>query len=95
MISGNNVGLLISGSTASGNQVLGNFVGTDVTGTLDLGNSQSGVEIADAPDNVIGGTSATGRNLISANYWGVQITGTAIGGRRRPGQLHRHRRSAG
>ena len=75
VISGNNVGLLIIGNAATRNQVLGNFVGTDITGTLDLGNSQAGVEIENARDNSIGGSTATVRNLISANYWGVAITG--------------------
>jgi Calx-beta domain len=75
VISGNNVGLLILGSEAAGNLVQGTFFGTDVTGTLDLGNSQAGVEIEDAPVNLIGGSTASDRNLISANYWGVQIIG--------------------
>jgi hypothetical protein len=82
VISGNNVGLLILGDTASGNQVLGNFVGTDVTGTLDLGNSQAGVEIDDAPANLVGGSSATAtnRNLIAADHKGVVITGSLAAG---------------
>ena len=75
VISGNNVGLLIIGNTATGNQALGNFIGTDITGKLDLGNSQQGVLIDDAPGNSIGGPAATGRNLISANHTGVMITG--------------------
>jgi len=80
VISGNNIGVLIIGSptvgsAASGNLVLGNFVGTDVSGTLDLGNAQSGVEVVDAALNAIGSPTATGRDLISANYVGVLITG--------------------
>ena len=75
VISGNNVGLLIIGSASTRNQVLGNFIGTDITGTLDLGNSREGVRIENAPGNSIGGSTATDRNLISANHWGVVITG--------------------
>ena len=75
VISGNNVGLVILGSTATLNQVQGNFIGTDLTGTLDLGNSQEGVRIENAPGNSIGGSTATDRNLISSNHWGVVITG--------------------
>ena len=64
-----------SGARRAGNQVLGNFIGTDITGTLDLGNSQEGVRIENAPSNSIGGSTATDRNLISANHTGVAITG--------------------
>jgi hypothetical protein len=68
LISGNNGdGLEISNSTATGNQVQGNFIGTDVTGRLDLGNSSHGVSILRARGNTIGGTSAGARNLISGN----------------------------
>ncbi len=75
VISGNNVGLLIIGAGAASNLVVGNFIGTDITGTLDLGNSLEGVRIENAPNNTIGGSSATSRNVISANLTGVTITG--------------------
>jgi hypothetical protein len=75
VISANNVGLLIIGNTATLNQVLGNVIGLDITGTHDLGNSQEGVRIDNAPGNSIGGSTATARNLISANHTGVAITG--------------------
>ena len=98
MISGNNVGLLIIGTAATGNQVLGNFIGTDITGTLDLGNSQEGVRIDNAPGNTIGGTTAAARNVISANHWGVVITGPQAIGNVVQGNFigtddHRHRAS--
>ncbi len=76
VISGNNVGLLIIGAGSAGTQVLGNFIGTDLTGTLDLGNSQEGVLIANSPNNTIGGTTITSVNLISANHSGLVITGS-------------------
>lgn len=75
VISGNNVGVRILGSTSKGNVVLGNNIGTDVTGLTDLGNSQQGVLIDQAPMNTIGGTTAAARNVISANHWGLTITG--------------------
>ncbi len=75
VISGNNVGLLIFGPSATLNQVQGNFIGTDATGKLDLGNSQEGVRIEDGPRNLIGDPTGTARNLISANHGGVTITG--------------------
>ena len=80
VISGNNVGLIITGNAAIRNQVLGNFIGTDVTGALDLGNSQEGVRIENSPGNSIGGSTTTARNLISANHWGVVITGPRASG---------------
>jgi hypothetical protein len=75
VISGNDVGVLIIGNAATRNRVLGNFIGTDITGTFDLGNSQEGVRIENAPGNSIGGSSSADRNVISANHWGVVITG--------------------
>ncbi len=44
------------------------YIGTDVTGTAPLGNGTDGVEIdTGASDNIIGGTTASARNIISAN----------------------------
>jgi hypothetical protein len=75
-------GVLISGN---GNLVQGNRIGTDVTGTVALGNGTagvsgqgSGVDISGASKNTIGGTTPGARNLISANGQnGVYITGSA------------------
>ncbi len=68
LISGNNRnGVEIMGGTSTGNLVQGNFIGTDVTGTLDLGNNGSGVGIIGSPGNTIGGTAAGAGNLISGN----------------------------
>ena len=54
-------------SAATGNVIQGNKIGTDVSGTVDLGNSDRGIEIDDAQDNTVGGTTAAARNLISGN----------------------------
>jgi hypothetical protein len=77
-ISGNtNDGVLLDIS-ASGNQVLGNFLGTDYTGKIALGNS-NGVEIA-GTNNTVGGTASGAFNVISANSnAGVLLDGTATG----------------
>ncbi len=53
--------------TNGGNVISGNFIGTDVTGTQDLGNAGDGVLIDDVPDNQIGGANPEERNLISGN----------------------------
>lgn len=56
----------ISGLSATGNVVQGNFIGTDVTGTASLGNGNNGVLLG-APGNLIGGTTPGTRNIISGN----------------------------
>ncbi len=85
LISGNDntsaVGIRIEGVSATGNQILGNFIGTDVTGTADLGNAGSGIVIRNAPNNVIGGTTPDVRNIISGNnFHGVEIVGSTATG---------------
>ena len=62
-----NSGILINGSGATGNKVAGNFIGTDASGTQDLGNGTRGVDIYNAPNNTVGGTTAAERNIISGN----------------------------
>ena len=59
-----------------GNHIEGNFIGTDTTGDLALGNGLSGVRIGSgSAQNVIGGTTAATRNVISGNRQGVEILG--------------------
>jgi titin len=57
------------------NVVEGNYIGTDMTGTMGLGNTV-GVEINEAVDNTIGGTDAGAGNVISGNTnVGIEIEG--------------------
>jgi CSLREA domain-containing protein len=81
LISGNNRhGVEFLGSGATGNQVQGNFIGTDVTGTVDLGNAGTGVYLNATAANTIGGTAPGAGNLISGNNsHGVEII-TGLGG---------------
>ncbi|MBA3943843.1 MAG: tandem-95 repeat protein [Herpetosiphonaceae bacterium] len=66
LIASNGNGVFIQNSGTSGNQVQGNTIGTDVTGTKDLGNSDSGVVICcGASNNTIGGTTAGAGNRIA------------------------------
>lgn len=76
LISGNSgCGVYISGLFSIGNQVLGNYIGTDASGTAALGNALDGVMIEDATSSIIGGTAPGARNLISGNRGhGVDIT---------------------
>lgn len=78
VISGNNsAGVEINGAGATGNSVLGNIIGLDIGGTVDLGNTGDGVRILDALNTTIGGTTSTARNIISGNSVGVDIEGVA------------------
>ncbi|HEX6709405.1 MAG TPA: hypothetical protein VF068_03665, partial [Rubrobacter sp.] len=80
IISGNGAwGVRISDPDSAGNKVQGNYIGTDVTGTVtdpdgifdngdELGNGLNGVLIqTGAHNNIIGGTTAAAGNIISGN----------------------------
>jgi parallel beta-helix repeat protein len=89
LISGNNLpdgtGILVW-YRSSGNMIQGNYIGTDVSGRLPLGNARDGIEIINAgSNNTVGGTIAGAGNLISGNNDnGVLIsdstTGTVVQG---------------
>ena len=75
---------------ASGTQILGNHVGTDVTGTLDLGNGAVGITVVGPAGqlliqgNVVSGNDGDGisiqsqsaDNVIRDNFIGTDVTGT-------------------
>jgi hypothetical protein len=60
------------------NTISGNYIGTDVTGTGNLGNVLDGVYLGDGSfSNVIGGLEPAARNILAANGWvGVGVWGT-------------------
>jgi hypothetical protein len=65
LISGNGfIGVTIQGNT---NIVQGNLIGTDITGTLAVGNSSRGVNVQTGTGTLIGGTTVAARNIISGN----------------------------
>ncbi len=81
LISGNIFdGAFIQGATATGNKVIGNLIGTNAAGTAALPNQNDGILLSFAPSNIIGGTTAAERNIISGNgnrgIW-LYITGAA------------------
>lgn len=76
VISGNGTGIRIRGSGATGNLVRGNFIGTDWSGSIVVGNGGVGVLVEHAPGNQIGGTTADDRNIISGNVEGVLLFGS-------------------
>ncbi|NIN65002.1 MAG: hypothetical protein GTO63_09935 [Anaerolineae bacterium] len=68
VVSGNHIGLSISGSGTMSNTVSGNYIGTDYTGTQDKGNTTYGVRIGGgAQNNTVGGDTSGERNVISGN----------------------------
>lgn len=66
-----------------GTIIRGNYIGTDSSGTLGLGNSSNGIEDAGV-NTIIGGTSASHRNVIAGNSgYGIYVlnaTSTLIQG---------------
>ena len=77
VISGNtSEGIRLIGTGTTANVVQGNFIGMDLTGRNALTNGFAGVTIySGATSNLIGGTSAVARNIISGNQgYGIQIS---------------------
>lgn len=69
----NGVGLVSS----SYNQIERNYIGTDVSGTLNRGNVANGVLVTGGSGNVIGGSTG---NVISANHAdGILLNGNTMG----------------
>jgi hypothetical protein len=83
VISGNSGGVEIRLALREwpGNRVEGNFIGTDVSGGANLGNTGTGVQIFDAFNNRIGGTEPGTGNTIAFNGAGAHVvsgTGNVI-----------------
>ncbi len=70
---------LVSGNTGFGVDIAqatsavmkGNFIGVDVSGTLPLGNGNSGVALLSGGGSQVGGSAAGEGNVISANFAGI------------------------
>lgn len=73
VISGNkNSGVYIQDAGSVGNNIQGNYIGTNVTGEAAVPNQGDAVSIA-SPDNLVGGSTPGAGNLISGNGAGVTI----------------------
>ncbi len=82
VISGNlNYGVVIS-QTSQFNEVQGNLIGLNAAGTVAVPNGYAGVGIfSGAQSNLIGGYTASARNVISGNnYQGVAIANSGTSG---------------
>ena len=60
-------GVFLLGTTATGNRIAGNLIGTNSAGAANLGNALDGLVLSAAPGNTIGGLVAADRNVISGN----------------------------
>ena len=93
LLSGNKERGIVLGGESSFNIITGNFIGTDVSGTLDYGNGMDGLHMNGASDNqvlnnLISGNDGHGmdlccsettqNNTISRNLIGTDIIGTGV-----------------
>ncbi|CAH8284997.1 putative secreted protein (Por secretion system target) [Mariniflexile fucanivorans] len=77
---------VISGNTSAGiaifsgenNQILGNYIGTNASGTATIGNN-TGIDLRSA-NNSVGGSANGSRNIVSGNYIGIEISGITSSG---------------
>ena len=80
-----NSGAGISAPSAWGanndNVIAGNYIGTDVTGAVAMGNGGSGISLVDSSNTRIGGTTPGSGNVISGNdLYGLKIAGESATG---------------
>jgi uncharacterized repeat protein (TIGR01451 family) len=79
VVSGNLHGFILADGS-SGTQVLGNYIGTDASGSGLFPNDGPGITIVNSSDNIIGGTEPGARNVIAANRGpGVEVIAPALG----------------
>jgi hypothetical protein len=83
-------GISIVDTASAGIAILGNYIGTNVTGLSEIPNAGNGIFIRNSPGVTIGGTTFAARNVISGNTFpgifldsskttGVRILGNYIG----------------
>lgn len=79
VISGNGGdGIHIGDSYYYGNLIVGNLIGTDVTGKNAIGNVNAGISINGADSNIVGGVTQNTKNLISGNQVGILMTSARL-----------------
>jgi hypothetical protein len=61
---------------ANNNVIQGNYIGLNVNGTGSQFNSRAGILLSESSNNLIGGTTAAARNVISGNsFEGIELIG--------------------
>jgi parallel beta-helix repeat protein len=63
-------GIVFSGTGSQGSTVLGNYIGTNASGSADAGNTKFGILVENSPSITVGGTAAGSYNVISGNNAG-------------------------
>ncbi len=81
--SGDGILIEIGSGAASGNELVGNLIGTDPSGTIAIGNTQSGIDLSGASGTEVGLAAVGSGNVISGNQGpGISLiagtTGTVI-----------------
>jgi len=64
-------GVTVNASSRTGIQIQGNYIGTDATGTVALGNVEAGIAFGGAMGGVIGGVTSGARNVIAGSGAGA------------------------
>ena len=81
VISGNTLFGVLIANAATGNQIQGTLIGTDVTGSYAIPNTSDGVMLINVAGNTIGGPATGQRNVISGNGTdGIRIFGGLLTG---------------
>ena len=78
-------GIDIFGTTVVGTRIEGNFIGTDRSGTKELGNGGDGIFVENASGATVRSNKAASRNVVSGNVGGVDLfleSGTQVLGNR-------------
>ncbi len=87
VISGNVIGISLRDKETQSNKVLGNYIGTDATGSVAVQNG-AGIVIAEANRNTVGGTSSNSGNVVSGNTGvGIDVQNVDEGGNKIFGNL--------
>jgi len=66
------------GPQSHDNLIAGNYIGVGADGSTNLGNSARGIYVYGSDDNVIGGTIAADRNVISGSVHNIEIYAPTI-----------------
>jgi hypothetical protein len=79
VVAGSVTNILVVGDSGRHNQIIGNYVGTDITGTAAFNGQSHGIRI-DADSNTVGGAALGQRNVIGGHtYYGIWINGPRKG----------------
>ncbi len=77
IVSGASLGIVFSDPNSYQNSVIGNYIGTDITGTKAIPN-QTGVVLWTSGNHRVGGAAEGERNLISGNQTGIELNGYGV-----------------